>query len=200
MIENLSFEEIENNKNEIIALLKSTNREGIDNLINYLEKSSFFDDPASITGYGNKTFHGSFEGGLALHSLSVYKELKKYKDLGLFEANDDSIIICALLHDIYKTGTYQIELKNVKENGVWKSVEVYTPVAKEDFVYGHGEKSVDMVRDFIKLSNIEKMAIRFHMGAYEGESAWKYVENAFKTNPLIFFIHVADEYCAKYIA
>ena len=201
MIENLTFEQIEENKNQIIELLLSTKREGIEGLVEYLKGSTFFTDPASISGYGNKTYHGSFRGGLALHSLCVYKTLKQYKDVGLFDFDDGSIIICALMHDLCKVGTYEIEIKNVKNaEGQWTTEQRFISKADEGFTYGHGEKSVDMLRDFIKLSDLEKMAIRFHMGAYEGENAWIYVEPAFKKHPFIFYIHVADEYSSKYLA
>ena len=50
-------------KEEFIKLLKSTNREGLENLLNFLEKSDFYKAPASTR------FHGNYEGGLLEHSL-----------------------------------------------------------------------------------------------------------------------------------
>jgi 23S rRNA maturation-related 3'-5' exoribonuclease YhaM len=58
-------------KEEFIELLKQTNREGIEELIQFLENSDFFKAPASTR------FHGNFEGGLLAHSLKVYEILKK---------------------------------------------------------------------------------------------------------------------------
>ena len=57
-------------KEKFLELLKSVNREGIDQLINFLEKSDFFIAPASTR------FHGSHEGGLVEHSMKVYEILK----------------------------------------------------------------------------------------------------------------------------
>ena len=37
-------------KQQFIQLLRSTNRQGIENVINWLEESDFFTAPASITG------------------------------------------------------------------------------------------------------------------------------------------------------
>ena len=54
-------------KEEFIELLKSTNREGMGNLLNFLEKSDFYKAPASTR------FHGNYEGGLLEHSLKVYE-------------------------------------------------------------------------------------------------------------------------------
>ena len=60
-------------KEEFIELLKSTNREGMDKLLAWIEKSDFYKAPASTR------FHGSYEGGLLEHSLNVYKVLKHFK-------------------------------------------------------------------------------------------------------------------------
>ena len=45
-------------KEEFLELLKSTNREGIDKLIEFIEKTDFFKAPASTK------YHGNYEGGL----------------------------------------------------------------------------------------------------------------------------------------
>ena len=50
-------------KEEFIELLRSTKREGIENLLNFLEKSDFYTAPASTR------FHGNYEGGLLEHSM-----------------------------------------------------------------------------------------------------------------------------------
>ena len=58
-------------KEEFLKLLRSTNREGIEEVINFLEKSDFFKAPASTR------FHGDHEGGLMEHSMKVYEILNK---------------------------------------------------------------------------------------------------------------------------
>ena len=37
----------------------------------------------------------------------------------------------------------------------------------EDFVYGHGEKSVYIASAYMKLTREEAVAIRFHMAAWQ---------------------------------
>ena len=54
-------------KEEFIELLRSTKREGIENLLAFLEKSDFYTAPASTR------FHGNYEGGLLEHSMKVYE-------------------------------------------------------------------------------------------------------------------------------
>ena len=53
-------------KEEFIALLRQTNREGMEQLIEFLNKTDFFEAPASTR------FHGCFKGGLVEHSMKVY--------------------------------------------------------------------------------------------------------------------------------
>jgi len=56
-------------KEEFIKLLRTINRDGIEELIAFLEKSDFFKAPASTR------FHGAHEGGLMEHSMKVYEIL-----------------------------------------------------------------------------------------------------------------------------
>ena len=57
-------------KEEFLELLKQVKRDGIEDLIRFLEKSDFFIAPASTR------FHGDHEGGLTEHSIKVYEILK----------------------------------------------------------------------------------------------------------------------------
>ena len=191
-ITNLSEDEIEENKKYILAFLGSVDRPGIDKLIEYLNSTNFFSDPASAY------YHGAFKGGLALHSIEVFKTLRKYKWSRLFEADDDEIVISALMHDICKANTYSLTLKNVKENGEWIQVQSYKN-ERPEFPYGHGEKSVDILRDFIPLTLNEKLAIRYHMGPYEGKESWNDLGYAQEISPLAFWLHVADAFVSRYI-
>jgi 3'-5' exoribonuclease len=44
----------------------------------------------------------------------------------------------------------------------------------------------------MKLTEEEAVAIRFHMGAYEGEQIWGTLGEAFKKYPLALHLHIAD--------
>lgn len=164
-------------------------RPGSAELLAYLEKSDFFTAPASTR------FHGSHEGGLCEHSINVYHELKRiltvYPEIS---ASEETIAVCALLHDICKIGCYKTELRNKKENGTWVQVPFYT--FKEDFPFGsHGGKSVFMARHYMTLSIEEAVAINCHMGNED----WKYTVSAsYEKYPLAWALHVADE-AATYI-
>ncbi len=165
-------------KEEFIKLLKEINREGMDRLIEFLESTDFFEAPASTR------FHGNFEGGLLEHSMKVYEILKtKVED-------NDSVKIVALLHDICKTNFYKIDYRNVKNNGVWEQVPYYT--VEDTIPYGHGEKSVMMISEFIKLTPEEKYAIRWHMGFTEPKELYGTIGQAYKKYPLALYTHEAD--------
>ncbi|MBP2656234.1 MAG: hypothetical protein H6Q73_3803 [Firmicutes bacterium] len=158
-------------KDRFIELLESTNRDGIKELIQYLNGTDFFTAPASTK------YHGAKEGGLVEHSLAVYDNLEIVLNVFSFEGYiQDTLVITALLHDICKASFYTIEMRNKKDyttnDGIfhpgWGSYPFYA--IDDQYPYGHGEKSVDIIRNFIELTVEEKMAIRWHMGAFGAES------------------------------
>ena len=172
-------------KNEFIELLKSTNRDGIDRLIAFLEKTDFFVAPASTR------FHGAYEGGLLEHSMKVYEILKDKVEKSQFEFSSDTLIISALLHDICKLNFYKVDYRNAKnEYGQWEKVPYYT--IEDTIPYGHGEKSVMMISEFITLNNDERYAIRWHMGFTEPKELYSTISVAFKKYPLALLLHEAD--------
>ena len=166
-------------KEEFIKLLKEINIEGIDKLIEFLEASDFFEAPASTK------FHGAWKGGLMEHSMKVYEILKGKN------GDSDSVRIIALLHDICKTNFYKVDYRNAKNAlGVWEKVPYY---AVEDTIpYGHGEKSVMMISEFIKLTPEERYSIRWHMGFTEPKELYNSIGLAYKKYPLALLTHEAD--------
>ena len=172
-------------KEEFLKLLESINREGMDKLIEFLNNSDFFTAPASTR------FHGNFEGGLAAHSMKVYEIFdKKVKEAGL-DIPEDSIKIIALLHDLCKTNFYKIDYRNAKNSrGEWEKVPYYT--IDDTIPYGHGEKSVMMLTEFIKLTNEEKYSIRWHMGFTEAKEVYSTLGEAIRKYPTILLINEAD--------
>lgn len=174
-------------KEEFISLLRSTNREGIEEIIQFLEKSDFYKAPASTR------FHGSFEGGLLEHSMKVYEILKHKVKNSVLDLNvsDDTLIIIALLHDICKVNFYKVDYRNAKnERGEWEKVPYYT--VDDTIPYGHGEKSVMMITEYMKLTVEEKYCIRWHMGFTEPKEAYNTLGQAFKKFPLALILHEAD--------
>lgn len=171
-------------KAKIIELLSSTQRKGIDKVIKYLEESDFFEAPASTR------YHGNYKGGLAEHSLNVYEIFKRKNEIYDFGLSDDTVKITALLHDICKTNFYTVSSRNMKKDGKWIQVPYY---AVDDQVpFGHGEKSVILLQQFIRLSKEEVIMIRWHMGGYEPSQNYNSVSNAWNICKAGVALHTAD--------
>ncbi|MEE1032750.1 MAG: HD domain-containing protein [Ruminococcus sp.] len=183
-------------KNRIIELLKKTNRKGMENLIEYMEVYGFFEAPCS------GQYHLARVGGLAEHSLNVYEAAKK-----MFFAQDipeDSLIICALLHDLGKMGQFGKAnyIPNMLKGRATKANPNPEPVQSEakpyitnpDLLYvDHEVRSVVIASMFIELTEEEQQAILWHNGLY---GAFKY-EIPGKETPLFLLVHWADMYAAR---
>lgn len=184
-------------KARFIAIFKEKiHRDGADKLLAYLESSDFFTAPASTR------YHGAYFGGLLEHSLNVYDCLCDYvsrprvkEEYGL-EFSEESLAIVALLHDLCKIDFYVEGTRNVKENGVWKSVPTYT--IDDKLPYGHGEKSVYIASGYMRLTREEAFAIRFHMGFSADDNA-NLVGSAFGKFPLAVALFVADMEAAHFV-
>ncbi len=178
-------------------LLVSAQRENMDRLMRWLsEDSDFYTAPASTNG------HGSFAGGLLLHSMNVYKLLANFNKNIKCE-REDSLIIAGLLHDVCKTNMYITGVKNVKTPGKreWTEKEVY--MIEDSLPMGHGEKSLYLLMHHIELTDEEAMAIRWHMGGFD-DAARAYIGGitqsaAYKKYPLAPALAIADMY-ATYFA
>ncbi len=160
--------DIAQQKTQIINLLRQTGREGMEQVINYLESAGFFEAPASVNR------HLNVPGGLACHSLNVYRIAKRIVQQMTEEkpeiANlikEENIVIAALLHDTCKSNIYRTVKKFRKDaNNRWEEYEAYEADASR-FPAGHGEKSVIMLLQLgLKLHKEEVLAIRWHMGPW----------------------------------
>ena len=190
MQEIMSKEELEEQKEMILDLLRSTERDGIDKLADYLSDSTdFFTAPASTR------FHNNFSGGLAQHCLNVYENFKSLLEIKGVEMSEDSIIICALLHDLCKCNTYVVETRNRKnEQGQWEKYNIWATNKDVDIPLPHSSRSIAIIRKFIKLSIKEELTIFYHMGPYGGED-YEYrnmLEAANEKYPQTVLFYVAD--------
>lgn len=190
MQEIMSKEELEEQKEMILDLLRSTERAGIDKLADYLSDSTdFFTAPASTR------FHNNFSGGLAQHCLNVYENFKSLLEIKGIEMSEDSIIICALLHDLCKCNTYVVETRNRKnEQGQWEKYNIWATNKDVDIPLPHSSRSIAIIRKFIKLSIKEELTIFYHMGPYGGED-YEYrnmLKAANEKYPQTVLFYVAD--------
>lgn len=146
-------------------------RDGAASMLYWLDsKTDFFAAPAS------SKHHLAQPGGLAIHSLNVYKRLLEITARDVFGGTDgallaedvvETVTILGLLHDVCKAGVYHQETKRRKnqETGKWEDYLGYT--FRDPFPLGHGEKSLFLITRHMALTEEEALAIRWHMGAYD---------------------------------
>lgn len=196
---------------EIVGKIK---REGIDKLLGYVRKSDFYTAPASTC------FHLACEGGLLKHSLNVYDCLIAKRTSPVWKPildkfTDESLAIIALFHDICKTYYYVASTKNqktydaekvaaapsfqVKSDSlgrfIWETVPSFS--IEDQMPLGHGEKSVFILNNYIRLETPEMYAIRWHMGFSEPSENWKALGMAMEKYPICLAIHEADLEASK---
>ena len=198
---------------EFEELYQGIKRKGADKLLKFLRESDFYTAPASAK------YHNSIPGGLLNHSLNVYRLLKKkFETPGTLwyelqkenEISEESFLIIGLLHDICKTKFYETDYRNQKNyepetvaeadprdvkkdnkgSYIWESVPMYKVV--DQLPYGHGEKSVVMIEAYMKLTWLERFAIRWHMAFSLPKEEWGVLSDAMREYPIILAVSEAD--------
>ena len=181
-------------------LLLSTHREGMMELVDYMEEYGFFRAPCS-TGH-----HLSHEGGLAEHSLNVYEAMVAFDEMVGAPLKYESIIICALLHDLGKMGQYDKPnyVPNMLKGRATKAnpnPEPYQSTSKpyvtnpELLYIDHEVRSVAIASRFIELTEEEQQAILWHNGLYGN---YKYQIQG-KETPLYLILHFADMWASRVV-
>ena len=181
-------------KAEFIEMLRSTKREGVEYVIEEIERLGFFEAPASAN------HHLNVEGGLTLHSLNVAKAslavweaMKPLEPTLEKEVTRDSIIIASLLHDVCKADIYRRAVKKRKNAlGQWEDSEGYKLTYKNfPMVLCSG----------LELSDAEMLAIRWHMGAWgvnqHSLEDCKSYDVARKLYPLVSIVQTGDGLAAS---
>ena len=162
-------------------------RAGAEELLEWLDRNGFFTAPASTK------YHLAIPGGLALHSLNVYRRLVKIAEREMEDELPaypvylppelaESVAIMGLLHDVCKTDCYH------------KDPEASTYAYRDHLPMGHGEKSVYMITKYMKLLDTEALAIRWHMGAYDDavKGGSRDFNAAMRMTPWVWRLHQAD--------
>jgi hypothetical protein len=185
----LTKKQISGNKERLIFLLQETKREGIDGFVEWLRGTDFFSAPAST----RMDYHGAHEGGLAQHCLNVYaafEEKAKMYELGL---RHDERTVASICHDMCKINTYH---PNVLKSGRLSEAKPY--VVEDAMPLGHGEKSMYIASQFIRLMPNEALLIRWHMGPFDSE--WEnYEAKVAEKCPAIYAFQTADMEASKYM-
>lgn len=187
-------------KDKIEVLLKGTDRIGICDLLDWMDKNGFYESPCSG---GN---HLAKEGGLAEHSLNVCTcmiDLANSFD-GCDEIPQDSIYICGLLHDLGKCGDYgkpgyvpnMLKGRATKANPEpepYQSPNKPFKLNEDLFPIDHEIRSVKIISKFIDLTEEEEIAILWHNGLYGN---FRY-QIPGKETPLYMILHFADMWASR---
>ena len=188
----------------IVAYSVNVSRRGAPAMLEWMEQNGFFEAPAS------SKYHLNQPGGLAIHSLNVFKRLLEITERDVFGrdakaeylARDtmETVAILALLHDVCKAGVYHQETKRRKnpDTGKWEDYLGYT--FRDPFPLGHGEKSLFLITRHMALTEEEALAIRWHMGAYDDavKGGSRSMTEAMNLTPWVWRLQEADM-CAAWI-
>lgn len=149
----------------------------------YLLANGFFSAPASTK------YHGNYEGGLFDHSFTVMNilvELSAKNNLKWQRA--ESPFIVGMFHDLCKIDQYRIDNSEPYTVGEATRYEYRT---NTDFK-GHGDKSILLLCQHMKLTEEEVMCIRYHMGAFTEKDEWRDYTNAVHRYANVLWTHHAD--------
>ena len=190
-------------KEDFINLLKMSGREGIENLIVWMDENGFFESPCS------SAYHLSKNGGLVEHSINVYYTLTILNESLGANLPSDSMLICALLHDLGKAGDHgkpgyvpnmvRSKTKN-KETGEYEIVQSTSKpyeINKDLTSEEHEIRSLLIAERYIYLSEEEETAILHHNGLY-GKLDSAYGTHNYDKTKLAFLLHTADMYCSRF--
>lgn len=153
-------------------------------------------DSGFMTAPASTKYHGNYPGGLFDHSYAVAETL-----LGLTVRNDliwqrpESPLIVGLFHDLCKCDQYR-EIKPGLDLE-YEDAPVYEYNDKL-LLKGHGDKSVMILSQFMRLTEEEVLCIRYHMGAYEKDD-WTGFDLAIRKFPTVLWTHTADMIASKVI-
>lgn len=181
-------------REEVRKLLLDTKREGIEDLVDYLDEIGFYTAPASTR------FHGAEVGALAQHSINVM-DCARSIAIALcgkkwYQAHQDSITICALLHDLGKAGQFgkPLYIENVLKSGEASKTQPFK-TNDELKTLPHEIVSVVEATKFIDLTEEEQRAIAWHNGLY---GMFKY-DIPGKEDELYMIIHWADMWASRIV-
>ena len=180
-------------------------REGAVAMLKWLERETdFFTAPASSKN------HLAQPGGLTIHSLNVWRRLREItvRDMTdrnapgvrqLSEAEEETVAILGLLHDVCKVGVYhQTDPFKAAIEGKLATMAPYE--FRDPFPLGHGEKSLFLITRHMALTEEEALAIRWHMGAYDDavKGGSRSMTEAMNLTPWVWRLQEADM-CAAWI-
>lgn len=159
--------------------------------IDTLKEKGFFTAPASIH------HHGAYSGALFDHSLAVANSLLSLtKRLELKWQDGRSPLIVGMFHDFCKVDNYILQ-KEVLREEPFKAMLTKWEYNNATLLPGHGDKSVIMLQQYMRLTEEEMLCIRWHMGAFDDKENWNSYGRAVTNFPNVLYTHTADMIAAR---
>jgi 23S rRNA maturation-related 3'-5' exoribonuclease YhaM len=174
-------------QDKIIELLRSTEREGIEDLITAMIDNDFFTAPCS------SQYHLSTQEGLALHSYNVY-QVMNILAINLAETDyifdidfKNAVIMSSILHDLGKMGQFgkPLYIRNYLTSGKISDKKPYA-INKELLNMPHESRSVQIAERYIRLTEEESFSILFHNALY-GDLKYAYTNHETRLSQLLHF-------------
>ena len=188
-------------KEEIRARMLKTGREGVEDLLAYMEEHGFYSAPAS------SRYHLHVPGGLAQHTVNVLHAADKIAValIGGKNMTDElrnSIGIVCICHDVGKMGDFK---KSYYTDNILKTTgkrSDSSPYKRNPELYdfGHASTSALICRMFIDFTPEEQVAVMCHDGYEDPVSAAMLRQiGTDSIPPLLMILHWADMWAAHVI-
>lgn len=173
-------------REEIYALLEKVEKVDVTKLLTYLDSSGFFYRPSSASS------HHNYPGGLAEHSLGVYRIVEEWNNMGPDERrrselygfklsdksvscdiftekmNEDDMVIASICHDLCKAKHYYLDGRVIKSHN-----------SDPEYRHKHGLLSAERLeQNGIVGDDCRELlqAVRLHMRLYSEPSSKKSIE------------------------
>lgn len=170
---------------DCFSFLAANGVEISENFKEFLKISGFFSYPASTK------WHGTEEGGLYAHSLTVAETLLTLTARNHLKwERPGSPVIVGLFHDLCKLEAYERVPTGKTVGGMQYAWQHRND--RDQLYTGHGEKSVLMLAPWMPLTAEEVACIRWHMGAFDEQSQWSHYTAAIHKFPNVLWTHQAD--------
>lgn len=141
-------------------------------------------------------FHLNSKQGLLVHSVGVTMNALKIKATMAPDIEDESVVICALFHDVGKVG-YASKPYYIENNVEWELKRGITYKVNPEIVpMSLGTRSLYVVSQHIRLSEEEAQAIVAHDGLYPVSGGVNNLEYFHKECRLQMILHFADKWTA----
>lgn len=160
--------------------------------LTWIASTDMYTAPASTK------YHEAYFSGLLVHSLNVYNNIiQLLYGMNCFKNNVSiqSAALVALVHDWCKIDLYESYERNVKNDvtGKWEK-ELCFRYNQRGIPLGHGVASMFLASKCIKLSQIEALAIRWHMGwCRVADADMNELQTANENFPLVHLLQFADQ-------